>query len=87
MFKGNPKRVKSDGGGVKMQAGTKMIVIDGPTRRFLEALPKLRAKLMNIPYTTYRKYEHQANAPYLKNLIRLVEYFGYDLSDGWSACG
>ncbi len=28
-----------------MEAGTKMIVLDGPTQRFLEELPKLRGKL------------------------------------------
>ncbi len=74
-----------------MEAGTKMIVLDGPTQRFLEELPKLRGKLgqtqrelaasINLPYSTYKNYERRVRSPTLGNLMKLAEYFGYDLSE------
>ncbi|MBQ3446205.1 MAG: helix-turn-helix domain-containing protein [Synergistaceae bacterium] len=74
-----------------MEAGTKMIVLDAPTKRFLEELPKLRGKLgqtqrelaasINLPYSTYKNYERRVRSPTLGNLMKLAEYFGYDLSE------
>ena len=74
-----------------MREGTKIIVLDGPTQRFLEEFPKLREKLgltqselaasINLPIDTYKKHEIHKDTPSLKVLMSLVEYFGYDLSE------
>ncbi len=69
----------------------KQIFLDEPTRRFLGELPKLRrdagmsqrwvARALNMPLLTYSMYEEERNYPSLENLMRLAEYFSYDLSE------
>lgn len=72
-------------------SGGKLIVLDGPTRKFLGELPALRGKLglsqrklvalMNLPLGTYQMYEAEINYPSLEVLMRLAEFFKYDLSE------
>ena len=68
----------------------KMIALDEPTRKFLGRLRNFRrrvgkhqweiAEALNLDESTYQKYELGLSYPSLENLMRLVEYFGYDLS-------
>ena len=74
-----------------MAAGIKLIVLDEPTRRFLNELKNLRvstgmtkrtlSRILNLSTWAYSSYEIKRRCPSLEMLMRLVEYFGYDLSD------
>ena len=69
----------------------KMIALDEPTRRFLGALRKCRQSIgksqrgiaddLKLDESTYQKHELGLSYPSLENLMRLAEYFGYDLSE------
>lgn len=69
----------------------KMIALDEPTLRFLGALRYFRrrigkhqweiAEALNLDESTYQKHELGLSYPSLENLMRLAEYFGYDLSE------
>ena len=68
----------------------KMIALDEPTLRFLGALRSFRrrigkhqreiAEALNLDESTYQKHELGLSYPSLENLMRLAEYFSYDLS-------
>lgn len=68
----------------------KMIALDEPTRKFLGRLRNFRrrigkhqweiAEALNLDESTYQKHELGLSYPSLENLMRLAEYFGYDLS-------
>ena len=68
----------------------KMIVLDEPTRKFLGVLGSYRrrigkhqreiAEALKLDESTYQKHELGLSYPSLENLMRLAEYFGYDLS-------
>ena len=68
----------------------KQIVLDVPTRQFLGALRGLRREAgisyrelaagISAPLGTVKMYEKGRNYPSLPMLMRLVEFFGYDLS-------
>lgn len=70
---------------------SKYIVQDEPTQIFLSRLKDLReqagllqkdfAEQINIPLSTYHKYETRLNRPSLQNLFKLTEFFDYDLSE------
>ena len=74
-----------------MRAGTKFIVQDEPTLRFLGAMRSVRrnagltlrevSRMLGIPYATLKTYEGGYNCPSLHTLMKLAELFGYDLSD------
>ena len=69
----------------------KMIALDEPTRIFLGALRSYRrrigkhqreiAEALKLDESTYQKHELGLSYPSLENLMRLAEYFGYDLSE------
>ncbi|MBQ7543671.1 MAG: helix-turn-helix transcriptional regulator [Synergistaceae bacterium] len=69
----------------------KTIALDGPTQEFLRGLRGMRenaglsqrelCKALNISRGTFHMYELGLNNPSLGMLMRLAEYFGYDLSD------
>ena len=69
----------------------KMIALDEPTRKFLGRLRNFRrrigkhqweiAEALNLDESTYQKHELGLSYPSLENLMRLAEYFGYDLSE------
>ena len=69
----------------------KMIALDEPTRRFLRALRYFRrrigkhqreiAEALKLDESTYQKHELGLSYPSLENLMRLAEYFSYDLSE------
>ncbi|MBQ7544903.1 MAG: helix-turn-helix transcriptional regulator [Synergistaceae bacterium] len=74
-----------------MTKGMRLIVLDEPTGKFLSALRSVRhkagmsqretARAVNIKKETYQMYELGLNRPSLERLMRLAEYFGYDLSE------
>ena len=69
----------------------KMIALDEPTRKFLGALRNFRRRIgkhqreiaddLQLDESTYQKHELGLSYPSLENLMRLAEYFGYDLSE------
>ena len=69
----------------------KMIALDEPTRRFLGELRSFRrrigkhqreiAEALKLDESTYQKHELGLSYPSLENLMRLAEYFSYDLSE------
>ena len=69
----------------------KMIALDEPTRKFLGALRNFRrsigkrqqdiASALQLDESTYQKHELGLSYPSLENLMRLAEYFSYDLSE------
>ena len=69
----------------------KMIALDEPTRKFLGALRSFRRRIgkrqreiasdLALDDSTYQKHELGISYPSLENLMRLAEYFGYDLSE------
>lgn len=69
----------------------KMIALDEPTLRFLGALRYFRrrigkhqweiAEALKLDESTYQKHELGLSYPSLENLMRLAEYFSYDLSE------
>lgn len=74
-----------------MSAERSYIVLDEPTRKFLGTLGNVRRKAgmtlrelasaIGAPLGTVKMYEQGLNLPSLGILMRLAEYFGYDLSD------
>lgn len=66
------------------------VVQDGPTKKFLSSLRSLRqaagltcselAEAVGISLANIQDYERGRSFPILLNLIKLADYFGYDLS-------
>lgn len=73
-----------------MSAERSYIVLDAPTREFLRGLRELRKKAglsqqalsaeLGIDQKAIYAYEHGLRRPTLGMLMRMAEYFGYDLS-------
>lgn len=69
----------------------KMIALDESTRKFLGALRSFRRNIgkrqqdiasdLQLDESTYQKHELGLSYPSLENLMKLAEYFGYDLSE------
>ena len=74
-----------------MSAERSYIVLDAPTREFLSGLRGLRENAglsqqalsaeLATDQTAIYAYEHGLRRPTLGMLMRMAEYFGYDLSD------
>ena len=72
----------------------KQIVIDAPVKEFLSELKELReragisqpklAQELNIGRTTMQSYELGVSMPTLGTLIKLAEYFNYDISQSFN---
>ena len=71
-------------------AAMKKIVLDEPTRAFLSSLKSMRqaaglsmknlADFLNISSANIANYETGLHLPSIKTLVKLAEYFSYDLS-------
>lgn len=74
-----------------MRTGSKMIALDEPTQKFLSILKALRiaagvsreeiAEIAGTSKSDMKMYELGFYQPSLGILMRLAEYFSYDLSD------
>ena len=75
----------------KVNFRVKRIVLDEPARRFLQSLKALReeagltkqalAKAIGITSSCITTYENGEHTPLLEILIKLAEFFSYDLSE------
>ena len=73
-----------------MKSCRKLIVLDEPTRSFLAGMRSIRlnaglmlsdvAKQLGEPLGTVKMYEEGFNLPSLHMLLKLAEFFGWDLS-------
>lgn len=69
----------------------KKIILDEPTQKFLHELKNMRqvlglsqveaARKIGIPLKTYRYYEYGESLPSLLRLVRLLEFFNYEIPE------